>query len=103
MAEVPAPSGTGAWTAPQLRLAGVPEFPASLTRAAASTPSDSVATTAIAMIGALQFGDVARRVRAAAPQRRHHSCSGRSGAPHSGQESPTEPGTATPAAPAERA
>ena len=49
------------------------EPPASLTRATASTPSDSVATTASAMIGAFQFEEAARRVRAAAPQRRHHS------------------------------
>ncbi len=52
------------------------KFPASAIREAASTPSDSVATTATAMIGAFQLEDVARRVRAAAPQRRHHSCSG---------------------------
>jgi hypothetical protein len=49
------------------------KFPPSSTSAAASTPSDNVATTAIATIGALQLEDVARRVRAAAPQRRHHS------------------------------
>jgi hypothetical protein len=67
--------------------AGEPESPASLTRAAAITPSDSAATTASAMIGAFQLGDVARRVRAAAPQRRHHSWSEASGAPHSGQAS----------------
>jgi hypothetical protein len=52
------------------------EPPASLTRAAASTPRDSAVTTASVMTGAFQVGDAARRVRAAAPQRRHHSCSG---------------------------
>jgi hypothetical protein len=54
----------------------VSKLPASFSRAAVSTPSDSAATTAIAIIGAFQLEDVARRVRAAAPQRRHHSCSG---------------------------
>src|SRR5437763_9772829 len=62
--------------------------PASLTRSAASTPSDSAATVAISATGTLQLGDAASRVRAAAPQRRHQSCSGSSGVPHSGQESP---------------
>jgi hypothetical protein len=52
------------------------ESPASLTRAAASTPRDSAVTTASVRTGAFQVGDAARRVRAAAPQRRHHSCSG---------------------------
>jgi hypothetical protein len=52
------------------------EFPVSLTRAPASTPSDSVVRTASAMTGAFHFEDAAKRVRAAAPQRRHHSCSG---------------------------
>jgi hypothetical protein len=50
--------------------------PASFISARASTPIESAPTTAIATIGALQFADVANRVRAAAPQRRHHSCSG---------------------------
>ncbi len=54
----------------------LPEPPASLTRAAASTPSDSATTTASTAIGAFQLGEVASRVRAAAPQLRHHSCSG---------------------------
>jgi hypothetical protein len=58
----------------ELRL--VPSLPASLTRAAASTPNDSAVTTATTMIGVFQLGDAERRVRAAAPQRRHHSCSG---------------------------
>jgi hypothetical protein len=73
-----------------------PEFPASLTRAAASTPSESTATITTATIGAFQFEDAARRVRAAAPQRRHHSCSGSSGAPQSGQGSTAEAGVVTP-------
>jgi hypothetical protein len=55
------------------------------------------------MIGAFQRGDAATRVRAAAPQRRHHSWSRRSGAPHSGQQSTSAPGTAAPASPAEPA
>src|SRR6266851_6898334 len=65
-----------------------PESPASLTRAAASTPSDSAIRTATAAIGGFQLGAAASRVRAAAPQRRHHSWSARNGAPHSGQLSP---------------
>jgi hypothetical protein len=39
------------------------------------------------------LGAAARRVRAAAPQRRHHSCSAWSGAPQSGQVSPPGGGT----------
>jgi hypothetical protein len=65
-----------------------PESPASFTSAAASTPSESTATAIAPSRGAFQFGDAARRVRAAAPQRRHHSCSGCSGAPHRGHVSP---------------
>jgi hypothetical protein len=79
-----------------------PELPASLTSAAASTPSASTATTTTAMVGAFQFGGGARRVRAAAPQRRHQSWSGCSGAPHSGQESTSAPEAVAPAALAER-
>jgi len=70
-----------------------PEPPASLTSAAASTPSASTATTAIVAIGVFQLGVAASRVRAAAPQRRHQSWSGFSAAPHSGQAS--GPGTRT--------
>jgi hypothetical protein len=64
------------------------EPPARLTRAAASTPRASTATTASAPIGRFQLGAGARRVRAAAPQLKHHDCSGCSGAPHTGQASP---------------
>src|SRR6202035_962156 len=67
---------------------GGPPDPASDMSAAASTPSDSATTTASATIGPLQPGAAARRVRAAAPQRRHHSCSACRGPPHSGQASP---------------
>ena len=85
--------GAGAATVIVLVTGGgvvaVLEPPLSLTSAAASTPSESTAITAIATIGALQFGGAARRVRAAAPQLRHHSCSGSSGAPHSGQAAST--------------
>lgn len=83
-----------------------PEPEDSFTSDAASTPSESTATTAKAIIGAFQFEDAARRVRAAAPQRRHHSCDGSSGAPHSGQASPAagpaavRPGAPAPAGPA---
>ena len=70
-------------------VVAVLEPPLSLTSAAASTPSASTAITAIATIGAFQFVGAARRVRAAAPQLRHHSCSGSSGAPHSGQAAST--------------
>jgi hypothetical protein len=65
-----------------------PEPPASFTKAAASTPSESTTTTTAATSGAFQLGEAARRVRAAAPQFRHHSCSGCRGAPQSGQLSP---------------
>jgi hypothetical protein len=68
---------------------GAPEPPLSLTSAAASTPSASVTVTAIATIGAFQLVGAARRVRAAAPQLRHHSWRGSSGAPHSGQAAST--------------
>jgi hypothetical protein len=64
------------------------ELPASETSAAAITPSERAMTIAITAIGFFQFGDAARRVRAAAPQRTHHSCSGCSGAPQSGHASP---------------
>jgi hypothetical protein len=52
------------------------EPPLSFTSAAASTPSESAATLASTAIGTLQLGVAARRVRAAAPQFKHHSCSG---------------------------
>jgi hypothetical protein len=68
-------------------LVDEPEPPASLTSAAASTPSASTAITATVAAGARQLGVAARRVRAAAPQFRHQSCSGSSGAPHSGHVS----------------
>jgi hypothetical protein len=64
------------------------EPPARLTRAAASTPRASTTTTANAPISRFQLGAGARRVRAAAPQLKHHDCSGCSGAPHTGQASP---------------
>jgi hypothetical protein len=51
------------------------EPPARSISAAASTPSETATTATIAAIGILQFGVAARRVRAAAPQRRHHPCS----------------------------
>ncbi len=65
-----------------------PESPASFTSAAASAASASSATSATATTGARQFGVAARRVRAAAPQRRHHSCPGARGEPHNGHSSP---------------
>ena len=68
---------------------GVFELPLSFTSAAASTPSASTAIAVIATIGAFQLVGAARRVRAAAPQLRHHSCRGSSGAPHSGQAAST--------------
>jgi hypothetical protein len=78
-------------------LADELEPPASFTSAAASTPSASAAMAASVAIGIFQLGVAARRVRAAAPQFRHHSCSGCSGEPHSGQASlpGTRAGTAT--------
>jgi hypothetical protein len=68
-------------------LVDEPEPPASLTSAAASTPRASTAITATVTAGARQLGVAARRVRAAAPQFRHQSCSESSGAPHSGHVS----------------
>jgi hypothetical protein len=76
--------------------AGV-EFEASLTSEAARTPSDSVATIARAAIGAFRLGGGPRRVRAAAPQRRHQSCFSASGAPQIGQLSLEATGAAAPA------
>jgi hypothetical protein len=64
------------------------ESVASLMSAAASTPSESATTTATPATRPLQRGELASRVRAAAPQLKHHSWSGRSAAPHSGQASP---------------
>ena len=55
---------------------GGPVSPASLMPAAAITPSERAAIRASAAVGPFQFGEAARRVRAAAPQRRHHSCVG---------------------------
>lgn len=82
-----APAGNAFVTVVVLAGAAEPEPPASFTNAAASTPNDSTAATAATSRGALQLGDAARRVRAAAPQRRHHSCSACSGAPHNGHAS----------------
>jgi len=65
--------------------------PASVTSAAASTPSDSTTTATSATTSAFHFGCAARRVRAAAPQRRHQLCSCFSGAPHSGHASSRVP------------
>lgn len=73
------------------------EPPARSTRAAASTPSARTTTTASAPIGPFHPGDGARRVRAAAPQLRHHPCSGCSGAPHTGHASPLGAGEDAPA------
>ena len=72
------------------------EPPARLTRAAASAPRASTTTTANAPIGRFQLGAGARRVRAAAPQLRHHDCSGCSGAPHTGHASPPVVGEGAP-------
>ena len=65
-----------------------PVSPASVTSAAASTPSERTITAITAVIGAFQLGEAASLVRAAAPQRRHHSWSGASGARHNGHASP---------------
>jgi hypothetical protein len=70
-------------------VVAVGEPPLSLTSAAASTPRASTAIAAMAKIGAFQLVGAARRVRAAAPQLRHHSCRESSGAPHSGQAAST--------------
>jgi hypothetical protein len=52
---------------------GAPVPLARLTSAAARTPSESRTSTAIALVRPFHLGEAARRVRAAAPQRRHHS------------------------------
>jgi hypothetical protein len=52
---------------------GGPVSPASFTSAAASTPRDNATAAATAATGAFQLGEAASLVRAAAPQRRHHS------------------------------
>jgi hypothetical protein len=67
--------------------AELPELPASETSAALSAPRESRITALSAITGARQLGIAARRVRAAAPHRRHHSCSACNGAPHSGHPS----------------
>ena len=61
--------------------------PASFTSATASTPMAIAAMSAIPITGNRQLGVGARRVRAAAPQRRHQSCSGAIGFAHSGHAS----------------
>ena len=66
-------AGAGVMTVLVIVAGLAPESPASLTREAASTPSASTITTARAAAGGPQLGDAARRVRAAAPQRRHQS------------------------------
>lgn len=65
-----------------------PEPPARSTSAAAIAPRASATTTASAASGGFQFGEGARRVRAAEPQRRHQLCSRCSGAPQTGHGSP---------------
>ncbi len=93
-----APESTGAAVVIVRVIGGgvvaVGEPPLSLTSAAASTPSESAAIAAIATIGAFQLVGAARRVRAAAPQLRHHSWRGSNGAPHSGQDASTGGGGA---------
>jgi len=73
------------------------EPPARSTKAAASTPRASTTTTANTPIGCFQPGAGARRVRAAAPQLKHHDCSGCRGAPHTGHASPLGAGDGVPA------
>jgi hypothetical protein len=57
-------------------VCAAPEPPARSMSAAASTPSESATIETIATTGARHPGVAASRVRAAAPHRRHHSCSG---------------------------
>jgi uncharacterized membrane protein YgcG len=64
------------------------ESAASFTSDAANTPTDSAISTAAVVVRPFQLGAAASRVRAAAPQFRHHSWSGCSGARHRGQPSP---------------
>jgi hypothetical protein len=80
-------AGAGAVTVLVIAAGLAPESPASLTREAASTPSASTTMAAREAAGAPQLGEPARRVRAAAPQRRHQSCSLCSAELHSGQVS----------------
>jgi hypothetical protein len=66
-----------------------PLEPASDTSAAVRAPSESTITVVSAITGGRHRGVAARRVRAAAPHRKHHSCSDPNGPPHSGQRSST--------------
>jgi hypothetical protein len=96
-ADVGAPAGTTTVRVTGTVLATeLPDSPASDTSAAVSPPRASTIVSPSAASGARQLGIAARRVRAAPPQLRHHSCSDPSGAPHSGQLSPA--GVGAPAA-----
>src|SRR4029077_17386569 len=76
-----------------------PVSPASFTSAAARTPSASTTTVTSSNASPLQRGAAARRVRAAAPQRRHQSCAGLSELPQSGHTA-TASSTSSAGAPA---
>jgi hypothetical protein len=86
-APLPSAPAAGAVTVRVIVLACVPdpELPVNPTSAAASTPSAIAPTAPSPTIGTFQFGAPASLVRAAAPHRRHHSCSPSSLSPHSGQ------------------
>jgi hypothetical protein len=75
----------------------VPGPPASWTKAAVRTPRPSTIASPTPISGVRQLGVEASRVRAAAPQRRHHSCLAPSGDPHNGQASLVVGGGADPA------
>jgi len=83
----------GGWVLPGGCVAGV--LCVGESACAARTPSDSATTTASVTIGPFQFGAGASRVRAAAPQLKHHSWWACSGLPHSGQASPGGAGEGT--------
>jgi hypothetical protein len=80
-------AGAGVVTVLVIAAGLAPESPASFTSAAASTPTASTTTAARAAAGAPQLGDPAKRVRAAAPQCRHQSCSRCRAEPHTGHDS----------------
>jgi hypothetical protein len=73
----------------RVRVAPADFFSDSFTSAAPSTARDSTMRTPAMSTGARHFAGAAKRVLAAAPQRKHQSCSSRSGIEHNGHSSCT--------------
>jgi hypothetical protein len=91
LAVVGVPAAAGVVTVLVTALAVELPEPVSDTNAAVSAPREITITAPNAITGERHRGVAARRVRAAAPQRMHHSCSAPSGAPHSGHPSTVGP------------